>query len=273
MLQHELQKAFMFLYTDSVKFVAIHLDQTDRVRHYSWTYRQIERILVTDEPGKHSLCLHTRDELGNSELVDVIFPKEFERNVYARRFKTLMNLSKGGATTGAEKVGGKSSNLSSKHQVEYQPSQQVVRDDQHSESFGPIMEKLSGELEAIKLCSPKNDQTAPSVASNMFSPENLKRLAQVSSQESISESVTTSEGPTFDATAQVDDKGNLTLPIEIDIADPSDSFEASIRLKFELNMDSQAFRLASKIPDREERVMKFREMLRVELGTCQLVLK
>lgn len=105
-------------------------------------------------------------------------------------------------------------------------------------------------------------------AGNMFSPENLKKLAARSREEDLD-----ARALKVDARAQLGEDGNFVIPIEVDAGQLNCNLDASAKLKLKLNVDILAFEAACKIGNRNDRVKRMRELIQLETPVCQLVIK
>lgn len=239
-LQDDNYKAFLLLRTERIEMIALKLDQTDRVRNYTWRYNQIKKVVKAEILDRSLFYLYLNDQSEICDSFEVIFSSRGERDAYADRITRLIKL------------------------FTHNPKRIESRRQETSQSSPPRKEvnRLS------------ND-----VGLNMFSPENLKRLSAVSSQELISnnlEIIDTSSipgGPTFDARAFIDDGNNIFVPVEIDLPGLDNSIVASAKLRLRLRVDKKALRMTDKFEDRSERLSKIRDLVEIDVDVCELVFR
>lgn len=105
-------------------------------------------------------------------------------------------------------------------------------------------------------------------ARNMFSPENLKRLAALSREEDLN-----ARALKVDARAQLADDGTIVIPIEVDAGELNCNLGVSAKLQLKLNVDINDFEKACKISSRNDRVKAIRELIQLETPVCELVIR
>ena len=282
-------KAFLLLLTDRISFVALNLRQSNRVRNYSWTYKQIKKVVKADVVGEYLLYLYIEDQPGLCDSFQVIFVGVSERDSYATRINSLINLYRRNLKT--------SPDVSQQDSCNTKPvvdPRQLDRGLDRSEEEEEEAAALNDRVDNCQVTQPRFD-TPPktpkssanefklaetSVGLNMFSPENLRRIAKTSSQESITDSlpglIETPRGepplPSCDAIAHLDKHGNLIIPIDISVSGSDGTGLRLANMNLAMKINVEAINEAKLILDKAQRIAKMREIVQMEMDKCEIVL-
>lgn len=234
-------RAFLLLHYDRIVLVALRINQTDRIRNYSWRYDQIKKVVQIDlnEQRRHTLYFYTDVSDDQNPAFEVNFVCRIERDQFAFRIKTLAKIY----------------------------NQKVVR---KSNQINQVTNQngLEDEFPSPSLDTADVDTATPIVSYGMFSPENLKILAASSQNSTSSES----EGPVVEAKGYVGSDGNFVIPIEVNVDGLDCSLSASAKLRLKLSVDTQALAEAGNIRNRADRIRRIQELVKLEAPVCELVI-
>lgn len=270
MLQDETCRAFLFVLIDRVEIVAIRLDQIDRVRRYIWPYHNIRRVVRAKVEGYCVLYVYINDQTEANDTYEVLFSSEIECNLFANRINALLKLSRNSVSeSGCSDA-----------------TDSVIESQQH---ISPTNQPRQAHLDEIAKFNSTNNVglTTPEQAKrsefgaennlglNMFSPENLRKLAASSSQDSLSELlngqlVIDPSQPHFDATGILNSDGSMIVPIQINVPGTDKPFDAAAKMRLKFDVDTVALKAALKIQDRLERIAEIRNVFKLNVDSCEL---
>ena len=266
-------RAFLLLHSDRLALITLRLDQADRVRNYSWPYTLVKKIVRLDanELGRHKLYIYfdNNNQL-QDDTIEMDFANRLERDMFDFRIKILARIYSQKTVP-----------------VPKQKAHQSVSGDLQADLLNADLKLAQKQEEAERCSSPEFD---------MFSPENLRRLAlaehssptlapsgpspkrtppKPDAQASLPTgglSTTTTRQPWAErnSNGQVAEPGKFVIPLEISSSELDFQLAASARLSLRLHLDLEALTEAYKVEDRAERLRKIRQLVQLDSPLCEL---